>query len=351
MPSPGTSRFISTACRSPSSSSTAGSPDAATSRSCATLRPATLATLTTCRADSSSRSRRTSSTSARSSGTQLPGSAAAPTSSSTKNALPSARRTIALSSFSRIALVREAGDQQRGPGRRRAGRAGAARRRAAATTRRPGGGAGGGGAGRRSGTTRRSPPGASKGRENRKLSRSRVDWSAQWQSSMTSSTGDTAAASSSRACTAANRSARSSISPSTRPEAGAPSAAASTRRPGWSRARRVRLGHALDDLGQLGLEPAQHLGEREVGQRAVAEVEAVPGDHAPALVDREVAQLHQQPGLADAGVTGQHDVHRLGGRVPRGPQTTGRRATKQSPSARRLGRSGSGWSCVRPHRP
>ena len=104
MPSPGTSRFISTACRSPSSSSTAGSPDAATSRSCATLRPATLATRTTCRAASLSRSRRTSSTSARSSGTQLPGSAAAPTSSSTKNALPSARRTIALSSFSRIAL-------------------------------------------------------------------------------------------------------------------------------------------------------------------------------------------------------------------------------------------------------
>ena len=39
-------------------------------------------------------------------------------------------------------------------------------------------------------------------------------------------------------------------------------------------------------------------------------------------------------------------VRALGPERSARPQTTGRRATKQSPSARRLGRSGSGWSCT-----
>ena len=135
---------------------------------------------------------------------------------------------------------------------------------------------------------------------------------------MTRSSGATAAASSSSACTASNRSARSRHSPSTRPEAAAPSVgdqhAAAGLEPGQGG---VRVGDALDDLGQLGLEPAEHLGEREVGQRAVAEVEAVPGDDAPALGDREVAQLGEQPGLADAGVAGEHARARLAGRPSR----------------------------------
>ena len=72
-PRPATSRFISTAWRSPSSRALGSSPDAAASSSWATRRPATLAARTTWRAASSTRSRRTSSTSARSSGTQRPG--------------------------------------------------------------------------------------------------------------------------------------------------------------------------------------------------------------------------------------------------------------------------------------
>ena len=69
----------------------------------------------------------------------------------------------------------------------------------------------------------------------------------------------------------------------------------------------VGVGNRRDDVGQVGGQPAQHLGEREVGQRAVAEVEAVPREHLPALGEREVAQLGEQSGLADAGVTGQQD--------------------------------------------
>ena len=53
------------------------------------------------------------------------------------------------------------------------------------------------------------PTVATKGRENRKLSISRVDWSAQWASSMTTRTGDASAAASSTAWTASNSSTRS----------------------------------------------------------------------------------------------------------------------------------------------
>ena len=104
---------------------------------------------------------------------------------------------------------------------------------------------------------------------------------------------------------------------------------------------RVLVGDLGDELGQLGLEAAQHLGEREVGQRAVAEVEAVAGDDPPLGGDGEVAQLHQQPGLADARVPGEDGVVALARGPARRPTTTGRRATKRSPSARRLGPPGS----------
>ncbi|MET3962191.1 hypothetical protein ABIE44_002125 [Marmoricola sp. OAE513] len=68
---------------------------------------------------------------------------------------------------------------------------------------------------------------------------------------------------------------------------------------------RALAGGLLEQVGDLGREPAHHLGERQVGQRAVAEVEAVPGDHLPTLGERDVAQLGEDPGLADARVPGQ----------------------------------------------
>jgi hypothetical protein len=62
------------------------------------------------------------------------------------------------------------------------------------------------------------------------------------------------------------------------------------------------VGH---EVGRRLREPAQDLGERQVGQRAVAEVEAVADQRAPAGPVRAVAELAQQPGLPDPGVAGQ----------------------------------------------
>ena len=71
--------------------------------------------------------------------------------------------------------------------------------------------------------------------------------------------------------------------------------------------RGVGLSHGVDDGGELVLEPAEDLGEREVGQGAVTEVEAVPDDDEPAGGHRAVAQGQQQPGLADPGVAADED--------------------------------------------
>jgi hypothetical protein len=73
------------------------------------------------------------------------------------------------------------------------------------------------------------------------------------------------------------------------------------------RERRVASGDAVDQVRELGGEPAQHLAERKVRQRALAEVEAVAGEHPPSLALGQVAQLHQQPGLADPGVPAEQD--------------------------------------------
>ncbi|MGY2701401.1 hypothetical protein ACVW2K_000985 [Nocardioides sp. HB32] len=83
--------------------------------------------------------------------------------------------------------------------------------------------------------------------------------------------------------------------------------------------RRVGGGDLVDDVGQVGGDPAEHLGEREVRQGRVAEVEAVAREHLPALREGEVAELGEQPGLADAGVAreehgGRLAVHHLHGR-------------------------------------
>ena len=69
----------------------------------------------------------------------------------------------------------------------------------------------------------------------------------------------------------------------------------------------VMGGDGGDDLGGGGLEAAEDLGEGEVGQGAVGEVEAVAGDDLPAEVEGAVAQRGEEAGLADAGVAGQKD--------------------------------------------
>ena len=66
--------------------------------------------------------------------------------------------------------------------------------------------------------------------------------------------------------------------------------------------RRVGLGDGVDDSGELVLETAEDLGERQVGKRAVAEVEAVPDDDEASGRDSTVAQGQEQPGLAHSGV-------------------------------------------------
>nr|WP_264674201.1 hypothetical protein [Nocardioides lijunqiniae] len=83
--------------------------------------------------------------------------------------------------------------------------------------------------------------------------------------------------------------------------------------------------HLADDVGQVEGEATEHLGEREVGQGAVAEVEAVAGDDLPALGDRQVAQLEQQPRLADAGVAREQDGPAVAPRAVRGRTDAERR--------------------------
>jgi len=70
----------------------------------------------------------------------------------------------------------------------------------------------------------------------------------------------------------------------------------------------VELGDALDHIGELRHETVEHLGEGQVGQGAVAEVEAVAGVHLPPAGAGERGELLQQPGLSDARVAGEQDV-------------------------------------------
>ena len=67
----------------------------------------------------------------------------------------------------------------------------------------------------------------------------------------------------------------------------------------------VALGDLVEEVGQLTGDAAGDLGEGEVGKGAVGEVEAVTGLDQPALGHGAVAQLGQQPGLADARVAGE----------------------------------------------
>ena len=91
----------------------------------------------------------------------------------------------------------------------------------------------------------------------------------------------------------------------------------------------VALGDLVEQVGQLTGDAAGDLGEGEVGQGAVGEVEAVPGLDQPALGDGAVAELGQQAGLADAGVAGEEDGVPVGGR----PRTQRCRAWSDSCSS------------------
>ena len=63
----------------------------------------------------------------------------------------------------------------------------------------------------------------------------------------------------------------------------------------------------VEQLGHFAGDPAGDLGEGQVGKGGVGEVEAVPGEHLPAAVDDPVAELGEEPCLADAGVSGEQD--------------------------------------------
>jgi hypothetical protein len=69
----------------------------------------------------------------------------------------------------------------------------------------------------------------------------------------------------------------------------------------------ARLHHRLGHVRLLLDQPPEHLAEREVGQGAVAEVEAVSDHNPPPRGDRAGPQLGQHAGLAHAGVAAEQD--------------------------------------------
>ncbi len=103
----------------------------------------------------------------------------------------------------------------------------------------------------------------------------------------------------------------------------------------------VQLEGGGDHVGGVGSQPAEDLGEREVGKRAVGEVEAVARGDLPAVLERAIAELGEQAGLAEAGVTAEEDdrVGAVGGARPRGRPMPSR-ATSSPSSASRPTRSG-----------
>ena len=98
-------------------------------------------------------------------------------------------------------------------------------------------------------------------------------------------------------------------------------------------------GHGGQELGGGGLDAAEDLGEWEVGQGAVAEVEAVAGDDLPAEVDGAVAQGGEESGLADAGVAGEKD----GGTGLAGAGVPGRDDAEPESQILQLGISSHEW--------
>ena len=67
--------------------------------------------------------------------------------------------------------------------------------------------------------------------------------------------------------------------------------------------RRVCRGDRLGSRRCVRGQPAAYLREREIGQRAVSEVQAVPGQHPPVAFQCDAGQLGQDAALADPGIS------------------------------------------------
>ena len=133
----------------------------------------------------------------------------------------------------------------------------------------------------------------------------------------------------------------------------APSVAASTRRPGWSRASDwcAAATRSTTSGSSAWSRPSTSENGRYGSALSPKSRQCPATTRHPSSTARSRSSTSSRvlPTPASPDST---TCAGSGDRVPRHrAQTTGRRATKQSPSARRLGRSGSGWSCVRPHRP
>ena len=96
----------------------------------------------------------------------------------------------------------------------------------------------------------------------------------------------------------------------------------------------VVAGDGGEHLGGRDLEAAEDLGEGEVGQGAVGEVEAVAGDDLPAEVEGAVAQRGEEAGLADAGVAGEEDDAAAGRAVSPDATMPSRRVRSSSSASR-----------------
>ena len=70
---------------------------------------------------------------------------------------------------------------------------------------------------------------------------------------------------------------------------------------------RVRLEHALDDVGAAGVDRAHELDEGEVREAAAGLADAVADRGEPAGAGGVGDELRDDPRLADAGVARQHD--------------------------------------------
>ena len=104
---------------------------------------------------------------------------------------------------------------------------------------------------------------------------------------------------------------------------------------------RVAPGDVVEEIGQLAGDAAGDLGEGEVGKGAVGEVEAVTGDHEPAGLQRPVAQLGEEPGLADTRVAGEEHGRPLG----RVGGVSGRRDAERGAEVLQLGISSDQLRC------
>ena len=136
---------------------------------------------------------------------------------------------------------------------------------------------------------------------NSQCSKSRVDWSAQWTSSITNNNGDWAAKATSAVVHRLQhrRALRRFRAHRSLGKQAVGRMQARDRRVGFEeRAREVRA---------LGGQPAQRLAERKVRRRAVTEVETVPYQDPPTGFERLTGDLLCEPGLAGAGIaTEQH---------------------------------------------